>query len=309
MTGNPAAAARRGIRLRDLGLLPLLPLWVAGGSLAWHAINLYRTHGTFGIDAHAYWLTHQHAHLYGLIPGSPNAFLYTPAFAQAILPLAHLPWHVFQAAWMALEIGAYIWLFAPLGWRWWVPLILLCSVEIGLGNIYPLLAVAAVVGLRRPAAWAFPLLTKITPGVGILWFAVRKEWRQLGWAVAATLAVTAVSLLMSPRDWSDWLHFTTANAGHGQLLFPVRLLAAVAVVFVAARFDRAWLLAPAMLLACPVLQDISPLAMLAAIPRLRQHDYDARARPADLSWFEVLPPDMHATSPQAVSGGGLGGGR
>jgi len=39
-----------------------------------------------------------------------------------------------------------------------------------------LLAVAIAVGFRYPAAWALVLITKVTPGIGLVWFAVRREW-------------------------------------------------------------------------------------------------------------------------------------
>ena len=55
--------------------------------------------------------------------------------------------------------------------------VLLATVELAGGNISLLLAVAIVVGFRWPAAWAFVLLTKVTPGIGLLWFVVRREWR------------------------------------------------------------------------------------------------------------------------------------
>lgn len=43
------------------------------------------------------------------------------------------------------------------------------------GNIHTLLAIATVLGFRHPAAWTAVLLTKVTPGVGLVWFAVRRE--------------------------------------------------------------------------------------------------------------------------------------
>ena len=67
------------------------------------------------------------------------------------------------------------------------------SQEILIGNIHLLLAAAIVLGFRWPGTWAFVLLTKVTPGVGLLWFAVRREWRSLGIALGATAAIVAVS--------------------------------------------------------------------------------------------------------------------
>ena len=45
------------------------------------------------------------------------------------------------------------------------------------GNIHLLLGAVIVAGFRWPWLWALPLLTKVTPGVGLLWFALRREWR------------------------------------------------------------------------------------------------------------------------------------
>ena len=47
---------------------------------------------------------------------------------------------------------------------------------------------AIVLGLRHSAAWAFPLLTKVLPGVGMVWHVVRREWGSLAIATGVTLA-------------------------------------------------------------------------------------------------------------------------
>ncbi len=85
------------------------------------------------------------------------------------------------------------------------PVAVLVMPELWGGNITLLIALAVVAGFRWPAAWAFVLLTKVTPGVGLLWFAVRREWRSLAMALGATLAVVAVSSLVAPGLWRDWV--------------------------------------------------------------------------------------------------------
>ena len=62
------------------------------------------------------------------------------------------------------------------------------------GNIHLFLAVAIALGFRYPALWSVVLLTKVTPGVGLLWFAVRREWRSLRIALGVTGAIVAVDL-------------------------------------------------------------------------------------------------------------------
>ena len=91
--------------------------------------------------------------------------------------------------------------------------------EIWGGNIEMLVALAIVLGFRWPATWSFVLLTKITPGIGLLWFAVRREWRSLAIALAATAAVVAVSSALMPDAWRRWLEVlppTPARAGRGR---------------------------------------------------------------------------------------------
>ena len=48
-------------------------------------------------------------------------------------------------------------------------------IELQAGNIHLPLALAIGLGLRYPATWVFVLLTKPTLGIGLLWFAVRRE--------------------------------------------------------------------------------------------------------------------------------------
>ena len=56
-----------------------------------------------------------------------------------------------------------------------------------------------MLGFRYPAVWAFGIFTKVTPGIGLLWFLVRREWRNLGIALGLTAAIGAVSLLVDGR--------------------------------------------------------------------------------------------------------------
>ena len=88
--------------------------------------------------------------------------------------------------------------------------------EVAGGNVSLLLAVAIVVGFRWPAAWALVLLTKLTPGIGLLWFAVRREWRSLAIALGATAAIVAVSFVILPDQWRDWVDVVIRNARQGR---------------------------------------------------------------------------------------------
>ncbi len=105
------------------------------------------------------------------------------------------------------------------------PLVLLASSvasEINAINVQLLTAAAIVLGFRWPATWAFILITKVTPGVGLLWFAVRREWRSLGIALGSTGVVVAISLVIAPGQWSDWVSQVARATGRAGLDAGVR---------------------------------------------------------------------------------------
>jgi hypothetical protein len=203
----------------------------------------------------------------------PIAYVYSPAFLQLVSPLTALPWQAFMAVWTALLIGAVRFLTGPrlLAAGLLFPF---TAMEIAGGNVSLLLSAAIVIGFRWPAAWALVLLTKITPGLGLLWFAVRREWRSLLIALAATVAIAAVSAVLMPTAWGQWLDVIMANAGKGGTWAAVpvplwfRLPIAVAVVVWGARTDRRWTVPVASMLALPALWYGGLSMLLAVIPLL-----------------------------------------
>jgi hypothetical protein len=128
--------------------------------------------------------------------------------------------------------------------------------------------------MRWPAAWAFVLLTKMTPGIGLLWFAVRREWRALGIAIGATAAVAVVSLVLAPGWWLDFRDAMTVQASAAldvpplaiQISLPIRLAAAALIVVYGARTDRAWLVPVAATIAAPALWWNVFVILIAAVP-------------------------------------------
>ena len=222
------------------------------------------------VDAYAYWSTRDGV-LYGDAAGRIGSYLYSPAFAQLLRPLTWLPLAAFSALWTALLLAVHGWLAGrrlALALLLFVPI----SFEIVSGNVHLLYAAVAVVGFRWPAAWALPLLTKVTPGIGLVWFAVRREWRQLAIGLGATAAIAGVSYLLSPADWAQWLDILRRDAGQplattGWYL-PVPLLwrlpFAIALVAWGALTDRRWAVPIAMVLALPVLW-LNGLAILVAL--------------------------------------------
>ena len=267
---------------RSSGRAPAVVGMVAAVA-GWLAIVLLtepfgREWGT-GQDARAYWSSALSDPYRFSSWGEHGAYLYSPAFLQLVSPLALLPWQAFVGAWCALSIVA---LRALTGSRWLALGVAVAAMELAGGNISLLLAAAIVAGFRWPAAWAFVLLTKVTPGIGLLWFALRGEWRSLAIALVATLAVVAASVLLLPGAWGEWLTVLGRNAGRDGTWAAVplplwaRLPVAAAIVAWGARTDRRWTVPVAAMLALPALW-YGSLAMLLAVLALRGDD---PARPA-----------------------------
>jgi hypothetical protein len=229
-----------------------------------------------GQDARAYWsVSMDNPYVPGSV-GKESAYLYSPAFLQVLAPLRALPWTVFLVAWTALLLAVLYWLSGPL---LLAPLIVLTFPELWGGNITILLAAALVIGFRRPGAWSLALLTKVTPGIGLLWFAVRREWRAVIEAAAVTGGVVAISVALAPGLWADWLRLLASSTGSstvpGSLPIPLvlRLPVAAVVITWAARTDRRWLLPIGVLLAMPVIWWGS-FAMLAGVVALKRAEIE-----------------------------------
>ncbi len=238
-----------------------------------------------GDDIHTYWSVNA-AHPYQDLVGEPAAFLYSPVAALVALPLHLLPFGAARILFIGLDMACLVYLAGP----WALALVALYPVtqEISFGNIELLMAAAIVLGFRYPVAWSFILLTKVTPGVGLLWFAVRREWSRLAMALGATAALAVVSAVLEPAWWPAWAATLLASAGHGVSgvdLLPaplaVRLLGAAALVVWGARTDRRWVVPVAATLAVPVVWWATPSMLIAVVPlvRPRVHETLARGQP------------------------------
>jgi hypothetical protein len=225
------------------------------------------------LDMHTYWATGAGVSYAESDPYVIGAYLYAPAFAQAISPLTALPWPWFAALWTAGIAAVYVWLVG----RWAFPLLLFTgavALELYLGQIDVFIAAAVVIGFRYPAVWAFPLFTKVAPGIGLLWFVVRREWRNLAIALTATVAIAAVSALFAPELWRGWYDLLRRSLLDRQtvegayLAIPVwlRLPFAVAVIVWGARTDRHWTVPVGILLAMPILWLNVFTLLIAAVP-------------------------------------------
>ena len=233
---------------------------------------------TFGFDALAYWVN-PIADPYRLQTGGLGAFLYSPVAARLFAPAALLSWPAFLWIWSALLLGTALWLG---GRRWlWVLAFPPVALELYHGNIHLLIAAAIALGFRYPVAWSFVLLTKVTPGIGLLWFAVRREWRQLGIALGATAVLVAVSVAVDGELWRQWidrqlLHSLSVGPDQPYIPIPlfVRLPIAAVLVMWGARTDHKWTVPVAAAISMPVLW-ITALATLAALPALHRRQLQA----------------------------------
>jgi len=262
--GRPWSARRRALRdgLVFAGLLFGIAILIVGGT----------ARQTLGADAYAYWHLDM-ADPYAQVVGAMGAYLYSPVVARLFAPAALLPWTAFWLLWTGLLVGTVVWLG---GRRRLIYLLAFPPVliEIYYGNVNLLIAAAIALGFRYPATWAWVLLTKATPGVGLLWYVVRREWRSLAIALGVTGALVAVSLVVDGRLWPEWLA-TVGRAAPppGETLeIPIwiRVPAAAALVVWGALTNRRWTVVVAATIALPVLWLAtcwSVLAALAAIDR------------------------------------------
>jgi len=180
---------------------------------AWIMVVIPAVGRSLGYDAYSYWFEDLGLR-YALAEGglyTLGAFRYAPPVGLLFSIFAVLPWWLFLWLWMLVSLAAALWL----GGRWAIPVLALppVALEIYHGNVHLLMAAAIVLGFRHAWTWAFVLLTKVTPGVGPLWFGIRREWRSLSIALGATAAVCVVSLVVAPELWGRWLATVGSNAG------------------------------------------------------------------------------------------------
>jgi Glycosyltransferase family 87 len=213
------------------------------------------------IDAEAWWGIDL-ANLYaaGIAnPGQIGAFRYAPTVAWLFLPATWLTWEQLIAVYVALSIGA-LWLLTGRRTLLFLAAFPPVLLELLNGNVHLFLALAIWAGLRwapnGAAAWAFVLLTKVTPGVGLVWFVARREWRHLAVALGVTGAIVLVGVVLAPSLWSDWVRsiMVASNVPPPPGVPPliVRLPIAAAIAWYAGRTDRAWLVPVAAFVGLPI---------------------------------------------------------
>jgi hypothetical protein len=138
-----------------------------------------------------------------------------------------------------------------------------------MANIHILLGLTVAAGLVWPATWAFALLTKITPGIGLLWFVARREARPLAIAALATAALVVPSLVLRPGEWADWIRLVLSPLGTPNgidIPLALRLPIAAALIVWGGRTNRRWTVVVGSWLAVPALWWNSTAVLVALIP-------------------------------------------
>ncbi len=221
-----------------------------------------------------YWITH----------GTMGSFVYSPIAARLFQATSLLPFWQFLWLWLGALVATAVWLG---GRRWlWVLAFPPVAIELYHGNIHLLIAAAIALGFRYPAAWAFVLVTKVTPGVGLLWFAVRREWRSLAIALGVTGVLVVISLVADFRLWGQWIEQQLLVSlrqppSQPQIDIPLllRLPAAALLVIWGATTDRKWTVPASAALAMPVLW-VAALSVIVAVLALDRPGLQPQARPA-----------------------------
>ncbi|HEX6655183.1 MAG TPA: glycosyltransferase family 87 protein [Candidatus Limnocylindria bacterium] len=242
-------------------------------ALAWHVAVDTVAHQDIrqlAIDAHAYWAVDTRSLYHGAVIGDLDAFLYTPAAGQLLDPVGAVPWPLFYSIWLAGLLIVLVLLLGPVAAALTIFLPPVWA-DLTTGNVHILIALSIVLGMKWSAAWAMPLLTKVTPGIGLLWFAVRREWRPLFIAVGVTGGLAAVSYISAPSLWAAWLQVLGSNANEPARVLgwplAMRLPLAAGLVIVGAWRGWKWMIPVASMLALPVLWENS-VTVLFAIPSL-----------------------------------------
>ena len=258
---------------RDIRRILYIAAWVMAAIGVRMEMQLAGRQRAIGVDSHAYWSAFS-GPLYTSGPMVEDSYLYSPVFAQAVWPIAQLPWPIFAAVVSIADVATIVWLLKPLGWRWAVPLTLASTPEICSGNIFILLGAVAVAGSHVPGAWSLSVLTKVTPTMGPVWWVVRREWRPLLVFAATTAAIALPSVVARPDLWHQWLTLLVRHSPDSQMALgssgapPLmyRLPAGIAMTVWGAKTNRRWTIPVAMVLSAPVFW-YGTYTMLAGIPR------------------------------------------
>lgn len=164
-------------------------------------------------------------------PNTPYAYWYPPPLAQVLAPVtAVLSADAFAIVWTALLLGCLWWLG---GRNVLVALALIAflpvAVELRVRNVHLVIAVLAVLALRRSWAFWIPATAlKITPVLGIVYLAAAGRWRDAVKVAVVGAVVLLVSFALGPGAWREFLDVVGARAGtDGGTILPFEIPFAV----------------------------------------------------------------------------------
>jgi hypothetical protein len=270
--GAPVASATPLARWARIASRVLLGLGVLLAAVYWYLLT---RDGGLPVDVAAYWNANP-ADLYAN-PALHNGYNYSPAWELLIGWGRLLPFATFVAIFRAVILAALVWLAGPL--TIFVLFLPPVASEVNAGNIQFLLAAAIVLSFGKAdwwgSTWAFVLLTKVSPGVGLLWFVLRREWRKLAWAVGVTGAIVILTAAIWPDRWFAWLEILAAGSGDTSVSpyywsFWLRLPFAIAFVLLGAWRGWRWPVVVGGTLALPVFFSLSPSMLVGVLPFLRE---------------------------------------
>jgi hypothetical protein len=236
--GEPAGdeAGRRRLRLVAVSLLAAV-----GASLL--AVIVGRFWMEAG-DNLAYWIaghrlmTGQPIYAPPEIAFEPFAYHYPPPMAQLFAPLTlMLPAVAYAALYRGLMLLA-LWDLAGRRMLHMLALLAFLPVAVALRveNVEIFMAIAIVLGLRR-WPWLFTILAllKVSPGLGIVYLALRRRWRDAGVSLLVGAVIVAVSLALAPDLWRAWLDAIAGRADIvGNSVLPIPYSARAVAGFVLA---------------------------------------------------------------------------
>jgi hypothetical protein len=149
------------------------------------------------------------------------------------------------------------------------------------GNVTIFLMVAVVLMRRWPGAATFLLISKVAPGVVVLYYAGARRWRAVGSALMITIGLVVVSFVLAPDLWVQWVSLLArsseshmAGASPPLNLGPIwiRACLAGALVIWGGATNRPWTLVLGSLLALPGIWPTSIIFVLAIPKLLRRHE-------------------------------------
>jgi hypothetical protein len=254
----PARMAARATRMAASPSLAVLggplPVLVVGAIIA---IAQAAGRAWIPLDALLYWQASARLdHLYA--DGWTGAYNYAgpPPVAQAWAILHALPLELVLVAWITFLFGC-LWYATR---RWALPVIVLGLVGIAtgtpaisaplgivlLGNVGMLMTAGIVASVRHPGANAVAALTKVGPSVALVWHVARRDRRSVIIGLAVIAIAFGISFALNPTAWVDWIGWVSRNYGSSPIKelpipFLIRVPVGVAIVGLAARLDRPWL--------------------------------------------------------------------